>query len=340
MSGTIQALLAGHGVLPPLGVFLLTGAVVFAIASRLARHADAIADATGLGRLWIGTVLLAASTSLPELVTDVNAAVLGNVDIGVGDLMGSTLANMLLLAVLDLGFARRRILDQVSSQHVLVGTIAIALTAIAGSALAAGGWGRIGHVGIDTLLIVAIYLVGMRAVHANAMPTAPPDQLTLGESSRTLLRQGLGGFALAGAGLLLTAPLLVMSADAIAVEGGLTETFVGTLLVGITTSFPEMAATYAAVRLGALDLAVSNIFGSCAFNMCILLAMDVAYRPGPVLAAASHDHLLSALFAVLVVALGMLGILARRGQHLGPVRIASVLVVLAYAGAMGLLATR
>jgi cation:H+ antiporter len=170
------------------------------------------------------------------------------------------------------------------------------------------------------------------------LPTAPPDQLTLGESSRTLLRQGLGGFALAGAGLLLTAPLLVMSADAIAVEGGLTETFVGTLLVGITTSFPEMAATYAAVRLGALDLAVSNIFGSCAFNMCILLAMDVAYRPGPVLAAASHDHLLSALFAVLVVALGMLGTLARRGQHLGPVRIASVLVVLAYAGAMGLLA--
>lgn len=339
MSESITHFLTGHGVWLPLFAFLLAAVAVFGIASRLARHADAISDATGLGRAWIGTVLLAASTSVPELTTDVNASLLGTIDIGVGDLVGSTLANMLLLAVLDLAFFRRRILDHVSPEHALVGTIAVVLTAIAGAAIANGGLGRVGPLGIETLLIFGIYLLGMRAVYGNIQPTAPPEQLELGETSRTLLREALIGFALAAVGLLIMAPLVVLCAEAISVEGGLTESFVGTLLVGFTTSLPEMAATFAAVRLGAFDLAVGNLLGSCAFNMCILLAMDIAYRNGPVLAHASQDHVLSALLAVVCVALGMLGILARRGQRLGPVRIESVLIVLTYVGALLILST-
>ena len=74
LSARVLELLTGKGLALPLAVFTLLAAAVFVAASRLARHADAIADATGLGRVWIGTLLLAASTSLPELVTDVNAA--------------------------------------------------------------------------------------------------------------------------------------------------------------------------------------------------------------------------------------------------------------------------
>jgi cation:H+ antiporter len=221
----------------------------------------------------------------------------------------------------------------------LVGSrLAIVLTAIAGAALASGGWFRIGPVGFETLLILAIYLLGMRAVYGNMRATAPPDQLQLGETSRTLLRTGLAGFGLATVGLLITAPLLVLTAEAVSVELALTQSFVGTLLVGFTTSLPEMAATFAAIRLGAFDLAVGNMLGSNAFNMCILLAMDVAYRSGSVLEHASQDHLLSALLALVATGLAMLGILARRGQRFGPVRIESVLIVLTYAGALTLLA--
>ena len=332
------AFLVGRGPLLPLAVFAGVGVAVFLVASRLARHADAVADATGLGRMWVGSVLLAASTSLPELTTDVNAAILDTVDIGVGDLMGSTLANMLILALLDLVYRRRQILDNASSSHALVATLAVVLTAMAGAAIVSGGWGRIGHVGIETILIMAIYLVGMRSVYANMTQTAPPDQLELGESSRTLLRRGLAGFGVAAVGLLITAPLLVLSAEALASEAGLSESFVGTLLVGFTTSFPEIAACIAAVRLGALDLAVGNIFGSNAFNMTILLAMDLAYVKGPVLAVASDDHARTALFAAIAVGLGLMAILARRGTRLASMRVESLAIVLSYGGAVWVLA--
>ncbi len=337
MKEALLALLVGSGIAPPLGAFLVLGALVFLIASRLARDADLIADATGLGRLWIGSLLLAGSTSLPELVTDINAAVLGVPDIGVGDLLGSVMANMLILAGLDLAFPRRRILENVAVDHVLVATLALVLTTMTGIAITVGGWGSIGHVGVETLVIGITYVLGMRVVYRASASGMPHDQLALGEDRRTLLRRGLAGFALAALGLLATAPLLVISAEALAIEAGLTQTAVGTLLVGFTTSFPEMAATVAAVRMGALDLAVGNIFGSNAFNMFVLLPMDLAYQPGPLLAAVSPAHGISAWFAALALGLGMLGILGRAGRLLALVRLESLAILAAYAGLAWLL---
>lgn len=337
MKDAILPMLTGNGLGPPLVAFLLLGAMVFVIASRLARDADRIATATGLGRLWIGTLLLAGSTSLPELLTDVNAALLDAPNIGVGDLLGSTMANLLILAVLDLVFPRRRILENVAVDHVLVATLALVLTAMAGIAITTGGFGSVGHVGIETLAIAAAYVLGMRVVYRSSATQVPHEQLALGENRRTLLRRGLTGLALAAAGLLVTTPLLVVSAEAVALESGLSNTAVGTLLVGFTTSFPELAATITAVRMGALDLAVGNIFGSSAFNMAVLLPMDLAYQPGPVLASVSATHAISAQFAILALALGMLGILARAARRTAVMRVESIAILAAYAGLAWLL---
>lgn len=343
----VLELLTGRGLPLPLIAFVALGAAVFAVSSRLAAHADAIAETTGLGRVFVGTLVLAAATSLPELTVDVNAAVLGSVDIGVGDLMGSTLANMLILASADLVWRRHAILDRVSPDHALVGTLAIALTAIAGAAIASGGsWLRVGHVGVETIAIVALYAYGMRVVYATRVAgpgVAPPSGASVGAASPDVpsgsaLQRALIGFGLATVGLLVTAPLLVISAEAIAVESGAGQTLVGTLLVGFTTSVPELAATVAAVRLGAYDLAVGNVFGSNAFNMCVLAAMDLAYLPGPVLAAASAQHVVSAQLAVIATGLGVLAVVRRgRGRARGP-RVESVLIVATYVAAVLLLA--
>jgi cation:H+ antiporter len=94
----------------------------------------------------------------------------------------------------------------------------------------------------------------------------------------------------------------------------------------------------AAVRMGALDLAVGNVFGSNAFNMCILLGMDIVYPGDPVLASVSRSHVLSAQIAVLCIALGMMGILARAQRRIAVARIESVLIVAAYVAGIWLLA--
>jgi len=337
--------LVGHGLWLPLAVFLLLGAVIFAVASRLAYAADAISDATGLGRAWIGAILLAGSTSLPEITIDVNAAALGVPDIGVGDLMGSTLANMLILAVLDLVYARRRLLQNVEVSHTVVGLLAIVLTMIAGIAIAAGGFGRVGFVGVETILIVAVYILGMRmfyqltAVSAQGLlPDMPPAARPAAEDKRPALRAAIWTFAIAAAVLVIISPLLVISAEAISAESGMSETFIGTLLVGLTTSFPEIATTVAAVRLGAIDLAVGNIFGSNAFNMCVLLFMDLAYTDGPILADVSGDHVMTAQLATLCIAFGVLAIMGRLERRSAVARFESLLIVGCYAAGVWLLA--
>jgi cation:H+ antiporter len=332
------SLIGGRGVVAPLAAFAAAGVLVFLSAARLARHADAIADSTGLGRAWVGALLLAGSTSLPELITDVNAAALGAIDLGVGDLFGSTLANMLLLGMLDLVYRRRNVLDSVSPDHALVATLAILLSSIAAAAIASGGWGRIGHVGVETVLILAVYLLGMRSVYLSSRPTVPPEQLEIGDTRQAVLRRGVIGFALGTTGLLVTAPLLVVSAEALAVESGTSSSFIGTLLVGFTTSLPEIAATIAAARLGAFDLAVGNILGSNAFNICILFAMDVVYLRGPLLAQASRIHVLTALLGIIAIGFSVMAILARKGRVIDRLRIESIAMLCAYGIAVWLLA--
>jgi cation:H+ antiporter len=318
----------------PVLALTLAAIVVFVASARLVRHADAIADATGIGRLWVGSVLVAAATSLPELFTDVTAAARGVPDIGVGDLLGSTLANLAILAALDLVLAGGRLFHAATWSHALLGVTAIVLTSMAGVAIAAGGWGRLGHVGIDSIAIVLMYLLMMRRLHQHSRSSPPRragDRPGPSGAGRPVF-----GFALGAAGLFAVAPVLVLAAHAVALEAGVTETFVGTLLVGVATSLPELAASVAAVRLGAFDLAVGNVFGSSAFNMTILLAMDAVY-PEPVLASVARDHLLTVLVAIACMALAVAPMLAKDARGPSSLRMESVLILTAYALAAWLL---
>ena len=339
MKTAILGQLTGHGALVPALALATVAALIFLVTARLARHADTLAEHTGLGRLWIGTVLLAATTSLPELLTNVNAGLLDEPDIGAGDLLGASLANMLILAMLDIVFARRRILHTVAIDHTLVGLLGILLAAMVGAALVTGGWGQLGHVGLESLAIGLVYLGGMGLVYrSTVIGPVPRDDVPPGERDRAPLRAATAGFLLGAAGLVLLSPLLVLAADAVSQEAGLTATFVGTLLVGLTTSLPELAATVSAIRLGALDLAAGNVFWSVAFNMLVFALLDISYRGGPLLQVVSRDHLLTIFVLAICLSLALLAILSRARRRPGPVLVESVLIVVAYGMGAWLLA--
>lgn len=296
-------------------VFLASGAVVILAAVALARHADHIAEQTGIGRLWIGSVLLAAATSLPEATTDVAAVRMGSVDLAVGDLFGSSMANMLILAMVDLYPPQGRVLRQATFEHALTACLALILTALAAVFVLVRLRLELLGTSMGAFLLLLTYVAGMRAVYLNTIRSDPAGSPPSADSSKASssnhgVRRSVLWF-LASAGIvLLAAPWFAWASKGIAEISGLGPTFVGTLMVGLSTSLPELVASIAAVRMGSFDLAVGNLFGSNACNMAIFLLLDLAH-PGSIFAAVNQGHVIAALFSLVLMGLGLAAIVYR-----------------------------
>jgi cation:H+ antiporter len=115
-----------------LTVFVLSATLIVIAGVFLTKFADAIADLTGMGRLLVGSILLAGATSLPKLSVDTNAILIGQPNLAVGDIFGSCLCNLLILAVLDVTrYSKGRMLSTMSSAHALSGMMSILLCAVA-----------------------------------------------------------------------------------------------------------------------------------------------------------------------------------------------------------------
>jgi cation:H+ antiporter len=320
--------------------FLGSGVVVIVAGMSLARHADQIAEATGIGRLWAGAVLMAAATSLPELATDVAAVRWHAADLAVGDLLGSSMANMLLLAVLDLVYLRRRVLRSSTLDHALAGSLAIGLNALASVLVLLRPQSRVLGVEPGAAALLLLYLAGSRAVywHARERAGAPSDDAP--GPPRDGLRSAWRGFALAAAAIAAVAPLFAWAAKGVAEVSGLGTTFVGTMLVGLSTSLPELASSLAAVRAGAFDLAVGNLFGSNAANMAILFVLDLVKSGPPLFANLDPTHALSGLFSVILMSLALAAIVYRAERRPAMLAPNSVLILLTYGAAAWVLLQR
>lgn len=308
------------------GILFVSAAAALVVAGTwLARAADAIAERTGLARIWIGTILLAGATSLPELASDVAAVRQGNPDLAAGDLFGSSMANMLILALLDLSSPSRRVLRRASVQHAMSASLAIVLTAIAGAAVLAPRHPSILGAGLFSVTLAVVYTGGAylawnRRPRGSELP-APRKQ--------GVLRPALT-FAAAAVVIAVAAPTFASSAASLAEATGAGQTFLGGWLLGLTTSAPELIASLAAVRMGAFDLAVGNLFGSNALNMALFVALDFANGGSPVFAILDPAQALTALLAILLTAVGLTAVLERGERRSLPVDPAALVLLVAY----------
>jgi cation:H+ antiporter len=319
--------------------FLGSGFVVVLAGAALARFADVIAEVTKLGRLWIGSVVLAGATSLPELTTDISAVRMGAPDLAVGDLFGSSLANMLILALIDLMPPRRRVLQQATLDHALAASLAISINALAAVLVfVRPKWTFLG-VSPGTVALFFAYIAGTRAIYRQALRNETgvvAAAIPAGTKEPLRLRRAIMGFTVAALAVLAAAPVFAWSAKGIAAISGLGNTFIGTWLVGLATSLPELVASIAAIRMGAFDLAVGNLFGSNAFNIAIFLPLD-AVQPGSLFAVLDPSHALSGLFAVVLMSLGLAAITYRAKHRFAMLEPDSLLMVAAYGVAIWLL---
>lgn len=324
-------------------VFVVAAGVVVVAGVRLAKAGDQIAEQTGLGRLFIGTILLAFATSLPELVTDITAAATGAPDLAVADLFGSSMANMAILAIIDLRH-RGRVWPGVELGHARVAAVGIVLTALAALGIHTPAGARIGWVGVTPLLIFVLYVSAVawfRRTPSLDRGVVQPAAVRLqeptgwGDEQPTIpLRGTLLRFGAAAAVILVAAPIMTISVERIAEFTGIAQTFIGAALLAITTSLPELVASLAAIRIGAYDLAVGNLFGSNAANMAVLLFADIAYTDGPILAAVSPTQVVAAVGAILLMGLAVAAIVGGTETRIKRFEPDAIVVLVAYIGAM------
>ena len=305
-------------------MFLASAVAVIFFGTRLAIYGDALASLTGLGRLFVGSILLAMATSLPELSTNISAVRLDppNPALAVGNVLGANMLNMFTFAVVELFFGGRRFLQQVApEQGYLIGLAGV----MTGAAVLFGAvkmdislW----QVGLSSVALIALYAVGMRVVYATR-PAAETDAEE-GDAPGMTLRRAWTMFGLVSIGVMIAGFFLAWSTDQVAQITGVASSTLGILAVSLVTTMPEASATVAAARMGAADLGVAGLFGSCVFNVTILTFVDIFYREDILVNQTEPAHLVAG-----GVALGLIFLALALGLGRNRLRKAAVAAVLA-----------
>ncbi len=302
--------------------FIGLSLVIVIAGTKAARYADIIAERTGLGRVRVGLLLLAVISSMPELATGISSVTLvATPDFGVGTLLGSTLFNLTILVVLDVLSRGVPVLSKASLSHLPLAGMGILLMVGAGFSIRfAGALDRftVGWVGLPTLIIMAVYLSGiwfiMRRGGAETemdtgtvAVTGEPASVAGGPVWRVWAKLALSAVAIIAAGIFLS-----YVAEGIAATTGWGASFVGSLLLAIATSLPELVIAIAAFRIGAVDLAVADILGANMIDVAHLFTIDLFFTSGPVLSSVSGSHAVTAMIVTVMTAIVAVGIWRRR----------------------------
>lgn len=323
-------------------IFIVSSAIVVVAAVKLAEYGDVISVRTGMGGLLVGTILLAGATSLPELIASMSAFRLGAPGLAAGNFFGSNLVNMFLLALVDLFNQQVPLLRSQAITQTLTAALAATMMTVATIFVLADVDFVIGWVSVESIILILLYFGGVWLVQQEgklAAGISSPARISPAPGFPSLQR-GLLGFVTASAVLVLAVPQLVQASSDIAVQTGMGEGFVGTALLSIVTSLPELLAAWAAVRIGAPDMAVGNLFGSSVFNMLALGIADFFYVEGSFLNDISNDFALVGLLGLLLTMMALLGNIARIERRLIFVELDAVLIIITYLLSMFLLYLR
>jgi len=328
----------------PWVIFLVSAAILTFASMQLSKYGDAIAIRTRLGGMFIGTLLIAGATSLPELLTTINSVSLGLPELAAGNILGSNMFNMLILAILDLMHYKRRILRKAAMKHALTGSLTVMLIALGVFFIMADLPQRLKLgsfvVGLDSLTLIIAYIFAMSLISKQSRRQSTVQHVEAIPDDVPKLWVSLVGFALAVTALIIVTPWMVSASADIAELTGLGTTFIGSTLVAFVTSISELVTTISAARIGADDMAIGNLFGSNMFNMMALGLTDLFFVGGAFLAVVDSSFLLIGMLGLIMTVLGLIGNLARIERRFLFIEIDALLLILIYIGGMALLYIR
>ena len=262
--------------------YAIVATIVVLLSIKVADYVDLIDKTTSLSGAFIGGVLLSAVTSLPELLTTISAtAWLGNPGLSLGNILGSNLFNLTILATLIL-FSVKIFKDSpISKSHSVVN---ILLCLIYGTILLnLFGYLRfeILTISVTSLFILAFYLVGLKSMASDTDNNDEDSEEDEVEVTLTV-KQIVTRFILASIGLVVFSVLITYITDIISAKLNLGAGLAGALFLGIATSLPEVTSCISLVKKRNFNLAVGNLLGSNIFNFLVLVIADVLYTKGTI----------------------------------------------------------
>ena len=291
--------------------FIFCLLIIFFSGRRVAKYGDIIAEKTGLGGAWIGLVLLALLTSMPELFNGISAVTLVDApDLTIGDILGANMFNMFNLALLDIAHRNSSLLAVVGRTHQLTGVFSLFLVLLVAISILISSQFytmSIGWIGWYSPLIIILYLVFVRGLflfeRRQASFQAKETVYEEKPGERVYLNFAISSVFIVGAGIWL--PFI---GDEIAQVYGWGQSFVGSIFLAFTTTIPELTVSFAAMRIGAKDMAIANMIGSNLFNITIISIDDLLYFKMPILAAVSTTHMVTALVVILMTLIFIAGL--------------------------------
>ena len=296
-------------------LLICTSLIVYS-GTKLSKYGDIIAEKTGMGGTWVGVILMASVTSLPELITGISSVTYANVpNIAVGDVLGSCVFNMLILAFLDAIYRPMPISAKAHHGHVLSAGFGILLLGVVSLSLFFGkrvlslGW-----IGPYTILFLAMYFVAMRLVYfyeKREFSVFVKEMAVELKYKDITAKSAVVHYGINALIVVIAAVFLPKIGEGIAESTGLGQTFVGSIFIAVSTSLPEVVVSIAAVKIGAVDLAIGNLFGSNIFNIFILGIDDIFFVKGPLLSFVNQSHMISALSAIVMTAIAIIGLTYR-----------------------------
>jgi cation:H+ antiporter len=270
--------------------FALCAAVILFAGNQLSRYGDVIADRTGLGKRWMGLVLLATITSLPELFTSVSAV---------------TLHNMAIIGILDFLSKGKPLSLIVHEGQILSAGFGIVLMGFAAIDILFGKYLPIvasaNYSDPLSFVFILVYLIAMRIIFTYERSRFDQSVQVAASSEQKVspLTKVIALFALYAIVIVAAATYLPDLGEKIGKITGWGESFIGSSFIAIATSLPELAVSISAARRGSYDMAVASLLGSNLFNIVILAITDFCYHKAPLLRVVSVANTLSALTAII-----------------------------------------
>ncbi|MBD3243859.1 MAG: sodium:calcium antiporter [Chitinivibrionales bacterium] len=321
-------------------------AVVAVFGARLSRLADQLADMTGMGEALMGGIFLGASTSLSGLTAAAVAAADGYPQLSLSNAIGGIAAQMVMLTIADIAYTRANLEHAAASpeslmqgclQTIMLGLVLFIMLAPAVSFLG---------VNMLTPLLPIAYAAGMFMVRKSLQRPMWSPRKTDETRTDQPQEQQEGGrgqlvvwvdFLLSALAVMAAGWGLTRAAERIATDTFLSQSLVGGLFVAVSTSFAELVTSVAAVRRGALTLAVSGILGGNAFDVLFVAVSDVFYREGSIYQAVSYRE--RSLLALTVVMTGvlLLGLLKRDERGFARIGFESISIIFIYLAGIVLL---